>query len=53
MYKNEVIDALQKLSDKALWTLNDLQTPMRTQTNEDRNELCDLCMKVFGVFKRI
>jgi hypothetical protein len=50
MYRSEVIDALQKLHEKTLWMRTDIEAPIHAVTNEDRKELCDLCLSMFKVF---
>lgn len=53
MYRSEVIEALQKLRDKAEWMRLDIEAPIHKVTNEDRKELSELCLKVFGIFREI
>ncbi len=53
MYRNEVIDALEKLRDNSEWMRRDIEAPIHQVTNKDRKDLADLCLVVYGVFKEI
>lgn len=53
MYRDEVVDALRKLSEKSIEMAKDIEAPIHETTNADEKELSDLCLKVLGVFMRI